>query len=98
MAAWFCCALRHRTGSQSLSVCHRSERCFGICESESGPIYICDYTGAITVTIDGKPFTRTWWDMGGDTVTDFSPVAKAQLGTWDTRYDNDHANWLRSRP
>ncbi|MFP5467490.1 MAG: hypothetical protein ACLGG8_08190 [Gammaproteobacteria bacterium] len=67
-------------------------------ESESGPIYTCDYIGAITVTIDGKPFTRTWWDMGGDTVTDFSPVAKSQLGTWDTRYDNDHATWLRSRP
>ena len=67
-------------------------------ESESGPIYTCDYTGAITVTIDGKPFTRTWWDMGGDTVTDFSPVAKSQLGTWDTQYDNDHATWLRSRP
>jgi hypothetical protein len=67
-------------------------------ETESGPIYTCDYTGAITVTIDGKQFTRTWWDMGGDTVTDFSPVAKSQLGTWDTRYDNDHANWLRSRP
>ncbi|MGQ2921968.1 MAG: hypothetical protein ACT6SF_07825 [Hydrogenophaga sp.] len=67
-------------------------------ESESGPIYTCDYIGAITVTIDGKPFTRTWWDMGGDTVTDFSPVAKSQLGTWDTQYDNDHATWLRSRP
>lgn len=66
-------------------------------ETESGPIYTCDYTRAITVTIDGKPFTRTWWDMGGDTVTDFCPVAKSQLGTWDTRYDNDHANWLRSR-
>lgn len=67
-------------------------------ETESGPIYTCDYTGAISVTIDGKPFTRTWWDMGGDTVTDFSPVAKSQLGTWDNRYDDDRAAWLRSRP
>jgi hypothetical protein len=67
-------------------------------EAESGPIYTFDYTGAISVTIDGKQFTRTWWDMGGDTVTDFSPVAKSQLGTWDTRYDEDRAAWLRSRP
>lgn len=67
-------------------------------ETESGPVYTCDYTGAITVTIDGKQFTRTWWDMGGDTVTDFSPVAKSQLGTWDARYDDDRAAWLRSRP
>lgn len=29
-------------------------------EAESGPVYTCDYTGAIMVTIDGKPFTRTW--------------------------------------
>ncbi|MEZ5644343.1 MAG: hypothetical protein R3E94_06370 [Burkholderiaceae bacterium] len=67
-------------------------------ETESGPIYTCDYTGAITVNIDGKPFTRTWWDMGGDTVTDFSPVAKSQLGSWDTKYDDDRAAWQRSRP
>jgi len=26
-------------------------------EAESGPIYTCDYTGAITVTINGKQFT-----------------------------------------
>ena len=67
-------------------------------ETESGPIYTCDYTGAITVSIDGKPFTRTWWDMGGDTVTDFSPVAKSQIGSWDTKYDDDRAAWQRSRP
>lgn len=67
-------------------------------ETESGPIYTCDYTGAISVTIDGKPFTRTWWDMGGNTVTDFSPAAKSQLGTWDTRYDDEAAEWRRSHP
>lgn len=67
-------------------------------EAKSGPVYTCEYTGAITVTIHGKQFTRTWWDMGGDTVADFSPVAKSQLGTWDTRYDDDRAAWLGSRP
>ena len=66
-------------------------------ETESGPIYTCVYTGAITVTIDGKQFTRTWWDMGGDTMADFSPVAKSLLGTWGTRYDDDRMTWPRSR-
>ncbi|WP_226493126.1 hypothetical protein [Hydrogenophaga taeniospiralis] len=52
----------------------------------------------MTVTIDGKQFTRSRWDMGGDTVTDFSPAVKSQLGTWDTRYDDEQEEWLRSRP
>ena len=33
-------------------------------EGESGPIYTCDYSGAVTVNINGVPFTRTWWSMG----------------------------------
>lgn len=67
-------------------------------ESESGPIYTCDYVGAVAVSIDGKPFSRTWWNMGGDTVTDFSPAAKAQLGSWDTLFDDEHAAWQATRP
>lgn len=67
-------------------------------DSESGPIYSCDYTGAVSVSIDGAPFARTWWTMDGDTVTEFSPAAKAQLGTWDTRFDDDYAAWLASLP
>lgn len=65
---------------------------------ESGPLYSCDYTGAITVNINGAPFTRTWWSMGGDTVTEFTPTAKAHLGTWDTRFDDDYATWLATQP
>lgn len=67
-------------------------------DGESGPIYSCDYTGAVSVSINGAPFARTWWTMAGDTVTEFSPTAKAQLGTWDTRFDNDYAAWLASLP
>jgi hypothetical protein len=67
-------------------------------DSESGPIYSCDYTGAVSVSINGAPFARTWWTMAGDTVTEFSPAAKAQLGTWDTRFDDDYAAWLASLP
>lgn len=67
-------------------------------DGDSGRIYTCDYDGAVTVTIDGAPFTRTWWSMGGDTVTEFTTAAKAQLGTWDTRFDDDYALWLTSLP
>ena len=65
---------------------------------ESGPIYSCDYAGAVTVNINGVPFTRTWWNLSGDTVTEFTLAAKAQLGTWDTKFDDDYAVWLASLP
>lgn len=69
-----------------------------IIDGESGPIYQCDYSGAISVSINGAPFSRTWWSIGGDSVTEFTPAAKAQLGTWDTRFDDDYAKWLAALP
>jgi len=67
-------------------------------ETEAGPIYTCDYAGAVSVSVEGKPFARTWWNMGGDRVTEFSHAAKAQLGSWDTRFDDEHAAWLAALP
>lgn len=67
-------------------------------EGESGPIYSCGYDGAVSVAINGLPFARTWWSFRGDTVTDFSPEAKAQLGSWDTRFDDDFAAWIAMQP
>lgn len=67
-------------------------------EGEMGPIYSCDYSGAVSVNIDGALWTRTWWSMGGPTVTEYTPAAKAQLGTWDTKFDDDYAIWLESLP
>jgi hypothetical protein len=64
----------------------------------NGPHYICDYVGAISIDIDGAPWSRIWWQVGGDSVTEFLPAAKARLGTWDTRFDDDHARWLASQP
>lgn len=66
--------------------------------AESGPVYSCDYTGAVSVSIDGELFARTWWSMTGDTVTEFTAPAKASLGSWDTRFDDDYAAWLASVP
>ena len=67
-------------------------------EGESTRYYSCAYNGAVSVSVNGAPFARTWWSMAGDTVTDFSPGAKAQLGTWDTRFDDDYAAWLSAQP
>ncbi len=64
---------------------------------ESAPIYSCDYSGAVSVSINGALFTRTWWSIGGGTVTEFTPAAKAQLGAWNTRFDDDYAAWLATR-
>lgn len=64
----------------------------------SGTFYTCDYDGAITVSVNGTLFTRTWWSMGGDSVTDYSPAARVQLGSWDPRFDAEFAAWLASRP
>ena len=67
-------------------------------DGESGPIYSCDYTGAVAINIDGTLWARTWWSMAGDTVTEFTPTAKVRLGTWDSQFDNDYAVWLASLP
>lgn len=67
-------------------------------ETTEGPQYTCDYLGAVSVSINGAPFARTWWTMSGDSVTEFSPAAKAQLGSWDTRFDEDYAAWQASAP
>lgn len=64
----------------------------------SGTFYTCDYDGAITVAVNGTLFTRTWWSMGGDSVTDYSPAARVQLGSWDPRFDAEFAAWLASQP
>jgi hypothetical protein len=34
----------------------------------------------------------------GDTVTEFSPAAKAQLGHWDTRFDDEYIAWRAALP
>ena len=67
-------------------------------DGESGPVYSCDYTGAVAVNIDGVLWARTWWSFAGDSVTEFTPAAKAQLGTWDSKFDDDYATWLASLP
>lgn len=68
-----------------------------IWDGPNGPIYACDYSGAISIAVNGTPFSRTWWSMSGDAVTEFSPAAKSQLGSWDARFDDELALWLASQ-
>lgn len=63
-------------------------------DGPSGPIYRCDYSGSISVTVNGRLFTKTWWGDSGDSVTQFTESAKATLGRWDTRFDDEYADWL----
>lgn len=63
-------------------------------DGPNGPVHACDFNSAISVMVQGHLFSTTWWSMGGDSVTEFSPAAKARLGSWDTRFDDEHAAWL----
>lgn len=67
-------------------------------DGPNGPIYSCNYTGAVAVNIDGSLWARTWWNMGGESVTEYTPAAKARLTTWDTRFEDDYAVWLAITP
>lgn len=65
---------------------------------DQGTYYTCDYVAAITVNVNGAVWSRTWWSLSGqEAVTEFAPAAKAHLGSWDTRFDDDYAAWLASQ-
>jgi hypothetical protein len=65
---------------------------------ETSVQYACDYAGSVSVSIDGSLWARTWWNMAGDTVTEYTPPAKARLGTWDTRFEDDYSAWQAMQP
>jgi hypothetical protein len=96
------CAMAGAGNSASHAWAHAPSYCppqyTRIHEGESSRHYSCDYTGAVSVSVGGAPFARTWWSWHGDTVTEFSAEAKRQLGRWDTRFDDDYAAWLAIQP
>jgi hypothetical protein len=67
-------------------------------DGPNGPKLRCKYTGAVVVKVDNTAWTRTWWTFAGESVTEFSAAAKAQLGSWDSQFDDDYASWLASLP
>jgi hypothetical protein len=67
-------------------------------ETENSIGYSCGFSGVVSIQIDGAPWARTWWSMGGDSVTEFLPAAKARLGNWDSRFDDELAARMATVP
>lgn len=55
----------------------------------------CTVSGAITVAVDGLPWSVTYWN-GSNSATWFSDQARQGLGAGDSQYDADLAVWQRS--
>ena len=64
-------------------------------DMEPGIGYTCDFAGAIEVTIAGQLWNRTWWNMTGDSVTEWSPAARSSLpaSSTDDQFDRDFQAW-----
>lgn len=67
-------------------------------EGESTTSQYCDFTGVISLSVNGQPFSRTWWSVSGDAVTEFLPAARQTLTRWNTRFDDDLAAWRARQP
>lgn len=71
-------------------------------ENESGAVthYLCDFMGAIEVSINGQLWNRTWWSMSGDSVTEWTDAARSSLpqAVADDRFERDYLQWLQRQP
>ncbi|WP_046113439.1 hypothetical protein [Aquincola tertiaricarbonis] len=67
-------------------------------DTENSTQYDCAFEGAVSVSIRGEPFVRTWWRRDGEAVSEFSPAAQAQLGSWNRRFEDDYAAWVAAQP
>jgi hypothetical protein len=67
-----------------------------VVEEESRTTVLCDFAGAIEVTLGGQLWNRTWWNLSGDAVTEWTPAARSALpsSASDDRFDRDYAAWL----
>jgi hypothetical protein len=64
-------------------------------ELESGSSYACGYAGAIEVSVGGQVWNRTWWNLSGDTVTEWSEAARRRLpqAQHDDRFEREYQAW-----
>lgn len=69
-------------------------------DQDGTPIPVCRWTGAISVVVDGQPWSRTWWSLdGADAVTEYAATAKARLGAYvDPTFDNELRRFLETHP
>jgi len=55
---------------------------------------MCRYSGVIDIRADGKHINRVWWDMSGNTVTEWLADGKKMVPDQiDNQFDADHAEW-----
>lgn len=94
------CGMSGAGNSAANELAHAPDNCppqyTRLVERPNGPVPICLFNGAVAVNVRGEQWSRTWWNLGGDSVTEFSAVAKQQMGQWDTQFDDDYARWLAS--
>ena len=68
---------------------------------ESSIDYQCPFSSVIGVSVDGKPWSRTWWSASGDSVTEWLPAAREAFAANPTEIDErfalDHAAWVAAQ-
>lgn len=64
-------------------------------EGESSATSLCSFSGAIEVSIGGQLWNRTWWNLSGDSVTEWTPTARAAVPQTaaDDRFERDYETW-----
>lgn len=69
-------------------------------EGESSTATLCSFTGAIEVSIAGQLWNRTWWNLSGDSVTEWTAAARAALpqASADDRFERDYQAWKALQP
>lgn len=65
--------------------------------NESGGIstWSCPFVGAIELVVAGQPWNRTWWDMAGNTVTEWFAAGRSATAhaAQDNRFERDYEAW-----
>jgi len=55
------------------------------------PFYTCQYTGVIRVTVNGVPWSSTYWSQTGGSVTNFTAAAQTRSMAQDRKWLADLA-------
>lgn len=68
---------------------------------DSGEVhYTCRFAGAVESRIKGQPWSRTWWNKSGDTVTEWFSLGRSQMEAASTpiddQFDRDYADWVKA--
>jgi hypothetical protein len=62
------------------------------------PFYTCQYTGVIRITANGVPWSSTYWNQSGGSVTNFTTAAQVQNIAQDPKWLADLAAHQSAQP